>query len=80
MRPETRIPYPFRTGITGLGAPQARPAGAERGEGVPASDGDGGAGGAKSPGLVDGFRGLSASDTPRRLILIPRAEGVIADG
>src|SRR6478735_461430 len=34
------------------GAPEARPAGAERGEGVPASDGDGGSGGAKPPGLM----------------------------
>jgi len=33
-----------------LGAPKARPAGAERGEGVPASDGDGRSGGAKPPG------------------------------
>ena len=33
-----------------FGAPQARPAGAERGEGGPASDGDGGSGGAKPPG------------------------------
>ena len=33
-----------------VGAPQARPAGAERGKGVPASDGDGGSGGAKPPG------------------------------
>ena len=32
-----------------VGAPKARPAGAERGEGVPASDGDGGSGGAKPP-------------------------------
>jgi radical SAM protein with 4Fe4S-binding SPASM domain len=38
--------------LTLVGAPQARPAGAERGDGVPASDGDGGAGGAKPPGLV----------------------------
>ncbi len=35
-----------------VGAPQARPAGAERGYGAPASDGDGGAGGAKPPGLA----------------------------
>ena len=35
-----------------VGAPKARPAGAERGEGVPASDGDGGSGGAKPPGLI----------------------------
>ena len=36
----------------GLGALQARPAGAERGEGVPASDGVGGSGGAKPPGQI----------------------------
>jgi len=36
---------------TGIGAPQARPAGAEQGDGDPASDGDGGSGGAKPPGL-----------------------------
>ena len=35
--------------LTVVGAPQARPAGAERGEGVPASDGDGGSGGATPP-------------------------------
>lgn len=33
-----------------VGAPSARPAGAERGVGAPASDGDGGSGGAKPPG------------------------------
>jgi hypothetical protein len=33
------------------GAPMARPAGAERGTGAPASDGDGGSGGAKPPGF-----------------------------
>jgi AdoMet-dependent heme synthase len=38
--------------MTGVGAPQARPAGAERGHGAPASDGDGGSGGAKPPGLM----------------------------
>jgi hypothetical protein len=32
------------------GAPEARTAGAARGDGVPASDGDGGSGGAKPPG------------------------------
>ena len=36
------------------GAPWARLAGAERGIGAPASDGDGGSGGAKPPGLVGG--------------------------
>ena len=35
-----------------VGAPQARPAGAERGAGAPASDGAGGSGGAKPPGPV----------------------------
>ena len=35
----------------GLAAPRARPAGAARGTGAPASDGDGGSGGAKPPGL-----------------------------
>ena len=53
MRLETRILDCFPRPHNGLGAPQARPAGAERGEGVPASDGDGGAGGAKPPGLVE---------------------------
>ena len=43
---------PFGQAHIGLGAPQARPAGAERGDGVPASDGDGGSGGAKPPGLI----------------------------
>jgi hypothetical protein len=34
------------------GAPQARPAGAERGNGAPASDGGGGSGGAKPPAQI----------------------------
>jgi hypothetical protein len=42
-----------------VGAPLARPAGAERGDGVPASDGDGGSGGAKPPGLVIEYGGES---------------------
>ena len=46
-RIRARMPTPK---IFGLGAPQARPAGAERGEGANASDGDGGSGGAKPPG------------------------------
>ncbi len=46
-RIRARMPTPK---MFGLGAPQARPAGAERGEGAPASDGDGGSGGAKPPG------------------------------
>ena len=46
-RIRARMPTPK---IFGAGAPQARPAGAERGLGVPASDGDGGSGGAKPPG------------------------------
>jgi hypothetical protein len=38
-----------------VGAPKARPAGAARGDGVPASDGDGGSGGAKPPGPTKMF-------------------------
>jgi radical SAM protein with 4Fe4S-binding SPASM domain len=38
--------------LLAIGAPVARPAGAERGFGVPVSDGDGGAGASKPPGLV----------------------------
>ena len=38
--------------LTVLGAPQDAPAGAERGDGVPASDGAGGSGGAKPPGFI----------------------------
>jgi len=38
--------------LTRVGAPEARPAESERGYGVPASDGDGGSGGAKPPGLT----------------------------
>ena len=50
----THVPGTFAASplLTRVGAPQARPAGAERGDGVPASDGDGGAGGAKPPGLT----------------------------
>ena len=53
--PSTRVQPSARSGHgprTVLGAPPARPAGAERGEGAPASDGDGGSGGAKPPGLI----------------------------
>ena len=42
----------INAGDHGPGAPQARPAGAERGNGAPASDGDGASGGAKPPGLA----------------------------
>jgi glutaredoxin len=42
---------PEITKTTVLGAPQASRAGAQRGDGVPASDGDGGPGGAKPPGV-----------------------------
>ena len=47
-RIRARMPTPK---VFGVGAPQARPAGAERGDWGPASDGDGGSGGAKPPGL-----------------------------
>ena len=46
----------------GGSAPQARPAGAERGDGAPASDGDGGSGGAKPPGLFIDY-GAESSTT-----------------
>ena len=45
--------------LTLMGAPKARPAGAEWGSGVPASDGDGGSGGAKPPGLMIEYGGES---------------------
>jgi nucleotide-binding universal stress UspA family protein len=52
-----------------LGAPKARPAGAERGEGVPASDGDGGSGGAKPPGLSnDGVKLIARDERKNPLI------------
>ena len=47
-RIRARMPTPK---MFGSGAQQARPAGAERGDGAPASDDDGGSGGAKPPGL-----------------------------
>jgi nucleotide-binding universal stress UspA family protein len=50
-----------------IGAPKARPAGAERGAGVPASDGDGGSGGAKPPGL-DEPRLIARDDRKNPLI------------
>jgi hypothetical protein len=43
------------------GAPKARPAEAERGYGAPASDGDGGSGGAKPPGLLIEYGSESAT-------------------
>ncbi len=46
-RIRARMPTPK---LFGIGAPEARPAGAERGDWGPASDGDGGPGGAKPPG------------------------------
>jgi hypothetical protein len=51
-----------------LGAPKARPAGAERGEGVPASDGDGGSGGAKPPGLSNEAKLIARDDKKNPLI------------
>jgi radical SAM protein with 4Fe4S-binding SPASM domain len=50
----THVPGKFAGSplLTSLGVPEARPAGAELGLGVPASDGEGGAGGAKRPGLI----------------------------
>jgi hypothetical protein len=54
MRLETRILYSFPPGKgtephNGLGAPRARPAGAERGIRAPASDGERGSGGRSPP-------------------------------
>jgi nucleotide-binding universal stress UspA family protein len=49
---ETGTPLEIHIPSAGMGsAPKARAAGAERGEGPPASDGDGGSGGANPPGL-----------------------------
>ena len=53
---------------TAPGAPKARPAGAERGEGAPASDGDGGSGGAKPPGLSNDARLIARDDKKNPLI------------
>jgi mono/diheme cytochrome c family protein len=54
---------------SGLGAPWARPAGAERGEGAPASDGDGGSGGAKPPGLVQDVGTEAQRESGKQLYL-----------
>ncbi len=51
-----------------LGAPKARPAGAERGQGDPASDGEGGSGGAKPPGLSNEVRLVARDDKKNPLI------------
>jgi radical SAM protein with 4Fe4S-binding SPASM domain len=48
-----------------VGARYARPAGAERGDGVPASDGDGGPAGAQPPGLRDGVSDRAERGSPR---------------
>jgi hypothetical protein len=47
--------------LTLVSAPEARPAGAERDYGIPASDGDGGSGGAKPPGLIIEYGAESAT-------------------
>jgi cytochrome c len=53
----------------GLGAPWARPAGVERSEGAPASDGDGGSGGARSPGLAQDVGTEAQRESGRKLYL-----------
>jgi inner membrane protein len=72
-----------------MSAPTARPAGAERGTGAPASDGDGGSGGAKPPGLVwtdeireslTGLRDLAAQDCWARAWLQFGRAPVVRDG
>jgi len=69
---ETGAPLEIQTPATDLprapGAPQARPAGAERGEGVPASDGDGGSGGAKPPGLGNDVKLIARDERKNPLI------------
>jgi len=63
------IQVPVRPDTKGAqAAPKARPAGAERGEVVPASDGDGGAGGAKPPGLANETKLIARDDKKNPLI------------
>jgi nucleotide-binding universal stress UspA family protein len=62
------IQVPSADPARGLGAPKARPAGAERGDGAPASDGDGGSGGAKPPGFSDGVKLIARDDRKNPLI------------
>jgi len=82
---------PTRTDPDGnrMGAPTARPAGPERGTGAPASDGDGGSGGAKPPGLawtdeiresLTGLRDLGAQDCWARAWLQFGRAPVLRDG
>ncbi len=57
------------TDVAGVvGAPRARHAGAERGEGAPASDGDGGSGGAKSPSRNNEAKLVARDDKKNPLI------------
>ena len=63
---ETGTPLDIKT--TEPGAPPARLAGAERGAGAPASDGDGGSGGAKPPGLNNDARLIARDDRKNPLI------------
>ena len=65
---EIQVPSAVPTGTSG--APKASPAGAERGEGVPASDGDGGSGGAKPPGLSNESKLIARDDRKNPLISI----------
>ena len=64
--PQARpAPHPTAQGTRG-----GDPAGAERGNGAPASDGDGGSGGAKPPGLSNEARLIARDDRKNPLISI----------
>ncbi len=65
---EIQVPSAVPTATSG--APKASPAGAERGKGVPASDGDGGSGGAKPPGLSTEAKLIARDDRKNPLISI----------
>jgi nucleotide-binding universal stress UspA family protein len=65
---EIQVPSAGFTREAALGAPKARPVGAERGEGVPASDGDGGSGGAKPPGLSNDVKLIARDERKNPLI------------
>src|SRR4051794_4725749 len=58
----THIPGTFAgSPLLGLSGARSALAGAERGDGAPASDGDGGSGGAKPPGLIIEYGGESTT-------------------
>jgi nucleotide-binding universal stress UspA family protein len=65
---ETGVPLDIKVPDRAASGPAARPGGAQRADGTPASDGDGGSGGAKPPGLEIEARLIARDDKKNPLI------------